>query len=150
MVDDERTTLLALLGYQRRSLLAKVEDLDDAAATSVAMPTGTTLLWLVEHLAWAETLWMAHRFLGRTPNAKDPGLTSDGTVAHAVAEYRRAAAQTDEIARSVDDLDQLCATSGHDSAVSLRWVLAHLLEETARHAGHADILRELTDGSTGR
>ncbi|MGB7052153.1 MAG: DinB family protein [Acidimicrobiales bacterium] len=149
-IADERTTMLALLSFQRESLIAKVDGLDDQSATSVSMPSGTTLLWLVQHMAVAETLWIAHRYLGESPRADDPGAAPTGTVDHAVAEYRRAAERTDATLSAAADLDELCATTGSEPPVSLRWVLAHLLEETARHAGHADILRELTDGATGR
>jgi uncharacterized damage-inducible protein DinB len=149
-IADERTTMLALLGFQRESLIAKVDGLDDERATSVSMASGTTLLWLVQHMAVAETLWIVHRYLGESPRPDDPGAAPTGTVEHAVAEYRRAAERTDATLSAAVDLDELCATTGSESPVSLRWVLAHLLEETARHAGHADILRELTDGATGR
>jgi uncharacterized damage-inducible protein DinB len=150
LVSDERTTLLALLRYQRESLIAKVEGLDEAQATAVSMPTGTTLLWLVRHLAAAETLWVVHRYLGEPLPEVGPGGTPTGTVEQAIAEYRRAAARTDAVISEAEDLDGRCATTGTESPVNLRWVLGHLLEETARHAGHADILRELTDGATGR
>lgn len=149
-IADERTTLLALLDYQRESLIAKVRGLDADAATAVMMQSGTTLLWLLHHMAQAETLWMVHRYLGAEPHRDDPGAAPTGTVDDAIAEYRRAARRTDAIVTGADDVDQLCATTGKESPVSLRWVLAHLLEETARHAGHADILREMTDGVTGR
>ena len=59
-------------------------------------------------------------------------------------------AQTDAVAFGGASLDELCRRPDADPPVSLRWVLTHLLEETARHAGHADILRELVDGRTGR
>ncbi len=142
--------MLSLLNYQRESLIAKLDGLDDLKATEMSVPSGTTLLWLVQHMATAETLWMVHRYLGEKPDGDDPGAAPTGAVDHAIAEYRRAANRTDAIVTGVDDLDRMCATTGTESPVNLRWVLAHLLEETARHAGHADILRELTDGSTGR
>jgi Protein of unknown function (DUF664) len=142
--------MLILLNYQRESLVAKLDGLDSKAATRVVMPSGTTLLWLIEHMSQAETLWMVHRFLGVLPTADDPGAAPTGTVEHAIAEYQRATQRTDAIVAGAPDLDQLCLTTGSESLVSLRWVLAHLLEETARHAGHADILREITDGKTGR
>lgn len=149
-IADERTTLVSLLNYQRESLIAKLHGLDARAATAVSVPSGTTLLWLVQHMATAETLWMVHRYLGEQPQRNDPGAASTGTVDHAIAEYRRAAQRTDAIVTMADDMGRLCVTTGTESPVSLRWVLAHLLEETARHAGHADILREFTDGEVGR
>lgn len=149
-IADERTTLLALLNYQRESLVGKISDLDAPTATAVPAPSGTTLLWLVQHMAQAETLWVVHRYLGGPPREDDPGAIPSGTVDHAIAEYRRAAHRTDAVVTSAESMDQLCATTGTESPVTLRWVIAHLLEETARHAGHADILREMTDGETGR
>jgi hypothetical protein len=149
-IADERTTLLALLDYQRESLIDKLQGLDAEGATAVSVPSGTTLLWLIQHLASAETRWMVYRYLGEEPGADDPGAAPTGTVDHAVAEYRRAARRTDTIVIGADSLDRMCVTTGSESPVTLRWVVAHLLEETARHAGHADILRELTDGRTGR
>jgi Protein of unknown function (DUF664) len=149
-IADERETLLALLAYQRESLISKLDGLDGGTATAVVMPSGTTLLWLVQHLATAETLWIVHRYLGASWREDDPGAAPTGTVDHAITEYRRAAERTDSVVRAAENLDGLCATTGTESPVTLRWVLDHLLEETARHAGHADILRELTDGATGR
>jgi uncharacterized damage-inducible protein DinB len=149
-IADERTTLLALLDYQRESLVGKLTGLDAQTATAVSSPSGTTLLWLVQHMAQAETLWVVHRYLGASQHSDDPGAAVSGTVDHAIAEYRRAAQRTDAVVTSAESMDNLCTTAGTESPVNLRWVMAHLLEETARHAGHADILREMTDGETGR
>jgi hypothetical protein len=139
----DRETLLALLQYQRDSLVRKASGIADEAARQRLVPSETTLLWLVEHLAWAEQLWVAHRFAGRPLLAN----TSYDTLADAIAAYRQAWTVVDEIVVAAD-LDDLCRLT--DEPVNLRWVLAHLLQETARHAGHADILRELIDGQTGR
>ena len=62
---DERATVLALLQFQRESLVRKVDGLDEVAARQAPVASGTTLLWLVEHLAYAEVLWIVHRFAGR-------------------------------------------------------------------------------------
>ncbi|HEY0501754.1 MAG TPA: DinB family protein [Kutzneria sp.] len=139
----ERETLLSLLQYQRDSLVRKVAQLPPEAERRRLVPSDTTLLWLVEHLAWAEILWVSHRFAGRPL----PSSTACDTLDEALAAYRDAWATVDEIVVA-SDLDDLCRRT--DEAVNLRWVLAHLLQETARHAGHADILRELLDGRTGR
>ncbi len=144
----ERETLLALLQYQRESLLGKISGVNERAAAVSAVGSGTTLLWLVKHMARAETLWIAIRFAGRdVPLAGDAGGPDD-SFASAGAQYRAAWAVTDAIVAAAS-LDDMCA-GPVDEPVRLRWVLMHLLEETARHAGHADILRELIDGSTGR
>ena len=72
------------------------------------------------------------------------------TVESAVAEYRRTWLRSDAVVAAAESLDVLCIDTGVEAPVIFRWVLMHLLEETSRHAGHADILRELADGETGR
>ncbi len=147
--DGERSTLLGLLQYQRESLVRKLEGLTEADASRSLVASGTTLLWLVQHLADAETLWVVQRFAGDDVTAF--GADRDrGTITSAVAAYQASWRRVDAIIGD-RSLDELCHGLGPDeSPASLRWVLTHLLEETARHAGHADILRELIDGSTGR
>jgi hypothetical protein len=146
LIEDERATLVDLLRFQRESLVRKVEGLSDEAAASSPVPSGTSLLWLVQHLAWAEQVWTVERFAGRPV---DPDGLADGpSVAAAIRAYRHTWTLVDGIVAD-GDLDHVCAM-GDRADVNLRWILAHLLEETARHAGHADILRELADGSTGR
>jgi uncharacterized damage-inducible protein DinB len=148
-IADERTTVLELLQFQRESVVRKVDGLDDAAARHRLVDSGTTLLWLVKHLAQAEDLWILRRFAGGTGVVTTDAVSDEDTLADAVEAYRATWARVDEVVAGAD-LDQLCADTGTESPVSLRWVLMHLLEETARHAGHADILRELIDGQTGR
>jgi hypothetical protein len=146
----ERETLLALLQYQRESLIRKVDGVDEAAARRSPVGSGTTLLWLPKHLAQAEIRWVLVRFAALDATLPDDSVQPHETAASVIAGYRAASAQADAVARTAG-LDEVCRgdDSGSDR-VNLRWVLAHLLEETARHAGHADILRELIDGSTGR
>ena len=72
------------------------------------------------------------------------------SLATAIDAYRATWTRVDAIVASAPNLDVECATTDGESSVNLRWVLMHLLEETARHAGHADILRELIDGQAGR
>jgi uncharacterized damage-inducible protein DinB len=145
----ERETLLALLQYQRDSLIRKADGVDEVAARQSPVGSGTTLLWLLKHLAQAETRWVLIRFAGQNAPLPEDTVQPDDTTASVIAGYRAASAEADAVVRRAQ-LDELCR--GDDSAdpVNLRWVLAHLLEETARHAGHADILCELIDGSTGR
>jgi hypothetical protein len=144
---DERTTLLSLLQFQRESYLRKVDGLDDVAARTVLVPSGTTLLWLTHHLAFAEQIWLVHRFQGEDLRIANE-VAADETLADAVSLYRGTWQRTDAIVAGAD-LDERCRVPDR-SEVNLRWILGHLLEETARHAGHADILRELIDGATGR
>ena len=146
----ESETLHALLQYQRDSLVRKVADLDDASARRSFVGSGTTLLWLMKHMARAEVTWVLHRFAGQDVAipADEPEPTD--TLALVTDAYRATWQQVDAVAFGGAGLDQLCRRADGDPRVSLRWVLTHLLEETARHAGHADIIRELIDGQTGR
>lgn len=148
LVDDERATVQALLQYQRDSLVRKVEGLSDESARHQFVGSGTTLLWLMRHIAHAETLWIVHRFAGQEIVPVD-SEHSEGSLDEAIEAYRAAWRRVDDIIAAAS-LDDLCRSVGGESPVNLRWVLMHLLEETARHAGHADIIRELLDGATGR
>ncbi len=147
---DERGTLQALLQYQRDSLVRKVAGVDEEAARGELVGSGTTLLWLLKHMASAETVWILHRFAGDDIAPRDDTVGPDDTVASAVATYAATWSLVDAIVAAAPSLDERCRRVGDDANVNLRWVLMHLLEETARHAGHADILRELIDGQTGR
>jgi hypothetical protein len=149
LVDEERATLGALLQFQRESIVRKVAGVDDDTARWSPVVTGTSLLWLLRHLARAEALWVCRRFAGLDVALADDAVGPDDTVADAIREYRATWSRVDTIVASAS-LDDRCRDVGDESPVNLRWVLAHLLEETARHAGHADILRELIDGETGR
>jgi uncharacterized damage-inducible protein DinB len=150
IVSGERDTLLAFLGYLRASVDRKLETLSDDDARRRFVTSGTTLLGLVKHLALVEVYWTQRRFAG-----SDVALGGDGfeleptdTVESVRRTYAEAGRRTDEIVGACPDLDRPLALGRH--GLTLRWMLAHLVEETARHAGHADILRELLDGETGR
>jgi hypothetical protein len=147
-VGSERETVLRLWAYHRESFLRKLSGITDEQARWSPVASGTSLLWLADHLAESQRHWLAVRFLGRPAPAL---LAASATAAEAVGRCHEAWAEVEEIV-SQHDFDEPCATPVHGdaSAVHLRWVVTHLLEETARHAGHADILRELIDGSTGR
>jgi len=101
-------------------------------------------------MARAEQLWIVQRFAGRRPELLDDVVQPDDNVVSAIATYRQTWRIVDNIVDAAPSLDLPCRDVGSDAPVNLRWVLTHLLEETARHAGHADILRELVDGTTGR
>jgi hypothetical protein len=145
---DEKATLCALLQYQRDSFVRKVTGVSDAQASSSPVASGTSLLWLTHHMAEAERNWVLRRFAQRADIP--PSTSPAASVADAVDRYRHVCHEVDVVVANAADLDQVCPSFDLDPPVNLRWILSHLLEETARHAGHADILREIIDGSTGR
>ena len=146
LCNDERETLCALLQYQRDSFVRKVTGVSDHDARKAFVASGTSLLWLMNHMAEAERTWVVQRFA-----ATDPGLNrASRSLAEAVERYRQTWSTVDAIVDACPTLDEMCRDTGDNQPTNLRWVLMHLLEETARRAGHADITRELIDGSTGR
>jgi uncharacterized damage-inducible protein DinB len=149
LIGDERATVLALLQYQRESVVRKVAGVSEASARRQFVRTGTTLLWIVKHLSHAEILWLDVRFAGTDVENPSDVVTGDDSIGAAIEAYRSTWARTDAIVAAAS-LDDLTRDTGAESPVNLRWVLMHLLEETARHAGHADIIRELIDGEAGR
>lgn len=150
LAGGEAEVLNALLQYQRESLVRKVADLDDAAARQAPVGSGTSLLWLIKHMARAEITWVLHRFAGEDLVIPGDEPEPGDTLAAVTGFYRQVWQHVDAVAFTGASLDELCGRPDADPPVSLRWVLMHLLEETARHAGHADILAELIDGRTGR
>jgi len=148
----ELDTLLALLRYQRESLVRKLDGLTAEQAAWSPVPSGTSLLWLVVHMRDAEETWIVRRFAGLATDEVEvpPEGPAGSAVADAVARYRAMWETTDALVTASGDPDAQCRGDATEPPVNLRWVVAHLLEETARHAGHADILRESVDGEVGR
>jgi hypothetical protein len=146
---SERETLHALLQYHRESLVRKATGIDDASARRRFVGSDTTLMWLVKHAAGAEARWVLWSFAGQVDGVRDDAVGPDDTLATVIDEYRTTWVRVDAVV-SAASLDDRCRAISGDDVVNLRWVVTHLLEETARHAGHADILRELIDGQTGR
>ena len=154
---DELATLSGFLDYLREAIVVKVTDLDDEAQRRPMTPSGVSLLGIVKHLAYVERYWFAHVFAGvdvsfpwtdEDPDADwrvEPNESSREVIDLYLAGCDRA---REVVAASTPD--QLSARSGRAGEhFSLRWIVAHMIEETGRHAGHADILRELIDGRTG-
>ncbi|MEP6648410.1 MAG: DinB family protein [Lapillicoccus sp.] len=152
LVGDELTTALSFLDFQRAAILRKCEDLDETRLRRVGVPSGTNLLGLVNHLVDSEVYWFHHHVAGGPWDRDfDDMDVSASTAAQEVQEaYRNAWARSNAIIRGVADPDALTALPVHERRLPLRWVLGHMTAETARHAGHADILREQIDGATGR
>jgi uncharacterized damage-inducible protein DinB len=152
---DERTMLDGFLDWYRSVVERKVVDLSLDDATRVMTPTGLTPLGVVAHLAAVEVGWFVETFAGEPvdPVWDDHGsfrLRDGDSVASVVAEYRTACERSRTIVAAAPTLDQLSArASEYRGNVTLRWILVHVIEETARHAGHLDLMREQIDGRTG-
>ncbi|MEV6246430.1 DinB family protein [Streptomyces sp. NPDC051742] len=151
---DEQSTLLAFLDYVRDAVAAKARGLDDGQGRTPGVPSGTSVLGLVKHLAAAEVYWFSWAFEGADIEHPDLGmdLSEKDSADSLLAAYRAAVERSNEVIERCDDLSLPCARAAGRGGVvrSMRWVLVHMIEETARHAGHADILREQADGSVGR
>jgi hypothetical protein len=151
-LDDAR--LLGFLDWNRSVAVRKLDGLTFEEATRVRMPTGVTLLGIVRHLAWDERGWFEHFFLGEPDDAVDTdesfAVDSVSSVDEVVADYLAAVERSREIVREAASFDARSVLP-HDyfGIVTLGWIVLHMATETARHAGHLDILRELTDGETG-
>jgi uncharacterized damage-inducible protein DinB len=155
LTGDEKTSLRAALDRHRYVVTWKLDGLDDEALRRPMTPSGTNLLGLVKHLAAVEYGWFCQTFGYSTESLPDVDadpeadmqVAAEETTAGILAFYDRACRAADVAIEAVD-LDGLGPSWSGDQ-VSMRWVLIHMLEETARHAGHMDILRELIDGATG-
>jgi uncharacterized damage-inducible protein DinB len=149
----ELDTALAFLDFNRESVLKKTDGLDEEQLRRVLVPTGTNLLGLVKHLAAAERYWFGLYLTGITPaeGSKLGMRVPRATTAEAViSDYRAAIAESNTAVIAAGDPQTLLARRVGGQRLTLRWLLAHMTTETARHAGHADILREQIDGVTGR
>jgi hypothetical protein len=153
--DEERPMLSGFLDWYRAVVEHKVEGLDLDDATRVMTPTGLAPLGIVAHLAAVEVAWFEETFAGQPvdPMWDDHGnfrIVDGDTVESVLAEYRDACGRSRRVVAVAPSLDDLSAeTGGVWGHVSLRWILVHMIEETARHAGHLDIMREMIDGRTG-
>ncbi|MFI5945791.1 DinB family protein [Streptomyces uncialis] len=151
---DEKEVLRVSLDRHRDAVLWKLEGLDEEQLRRPMTPSGTNLIGLVKHLASVEYGWFCETF-GRPvePLWFDPAtdedsvLGPDETSRQIVDFYGRARAAADRVILETALEDT--GTAWHGATVSMRWVLVHMVEETARHAGHVDILRELIDGAAG-
>ena len=151
-ITQEHRVLLGYLNRNRDAVVAKCAGLTEDELRAPGVDSGTNLLGLVHHLTGVERHWFQLVFLGEDiacdKSMEVPaGLTSDEVI----AAYRTACAESDEIIRDCADLSEVSAipNPGEDQRDPLRSIVVHMIEETARHAGHADILREQIDGATG-
>ncbi|MFC5007331.1 DinB family protein [Dactylosporangium cerinum] len=154
----ERDALCGFLDQARDALIRKADGLSDQDARTAATVSSLSLLSLLKHSAVWERRWFQVIFAGRSfpdewPAVADEGqdatfaLTDDDTVQSVVAYYLEQIEASREIV-AAGDLDARCARADLVDE-NLRWVAVHLIQETARHTGHADIIREAVDGSRG-
>lgn len=153
----EKETLEAFLDYQRATLLCKVDGVSDEDLRRPGTPSGLTLLGLVKHLAYVERSWFRKVFAGEDVafpwSEQDPDadwrVEPDEATDQILALYRDEIERCREVTRNRSlDASARCPPPW-GSGVTLRWIIVHMIEETARHNGHADILREAIDGQTG-
>jgi uncharacterized damage-inducible protein DinB len=159
---SEFALLVQYLDSQRETVLAKTEGLNAAQMGSRNPPSALTLAGLLYHLALVEETWLEVRFGGLPEREPWGGVdweadpdwefrTAEGVDPEELRErYREACARSRAVVSAASGPDQLSVRTLRDGRhFSLRWVLLHLIEETARHAGHADTLREAIDGAVG-
>ena len=162
---DETATLLGFLDFQRATLAWKTRGLDAEGLRSPTAASTLTLGGLLKHLAFVEDHWFSYWLHGRERcapwNAIDWKADPDWELRSAINDTPEQlhAIWQDAVERSRRDVSAALATGGLDQPArrtdaggrspSLRWILSHMLEEYARHNGHADLLREAIDGETG-
>ena len=160
---DEVATLLGYLDYQRATLRRKVEGLDAEQLGATLPPSSMTLGGMVKHLALVEHWWTTCVFEGQ--EYVEPWASVDWDADgdwdwHSAADdgpekvralFDSEVARSDEIIAAAPSLEELSERTSHRTGekFTLRWILLHMIEEYARHNGHADLLRESIDGTTG-
>jgi len=158
---EERELLLRYLHRQRELVVESAADLTDEQARWTPDGKLLPIIGIVNHLTHVEWRWMEGRYLAREFPAREEEfrVSPDVTLAATIAAYAERAEQTAAIVRAAPSLDEPClgcegafppahVLLGLDRPLDLRWAVLHLIEETARHAGHADATRELLDGRT--
>jgi uncharacterized damage-inducible protein DinB len=155
---DERATLLAYLDFQRDTLAWKCDGLSHEQLRTRAVPPSTlSLLGLVRHMSDVERGWFSGCLAGEEVKPRywtddDPDGDFDNVDTADVEEsftiWHAECARSREIVAATSSFD-VTGTRGDGSKATLRWIVAHMIEEYARHNGHADFLRERLDGATG-
>jgi uncharacterized protein DUF664 len=149
----ELDTALAFLSFARHCALKKADGLSEEQLRRVLVDSGTSILGLVQHLAEAERYWFGHHLAGAAWDAgQEFGMTVSASRAagDVLLDYQAAIEDSDRVIREAGHPEARFVVPVDGNRHTLRWVMAHMTSETARHAGHADILREQIDGTTGR
>ena len=153
---SERPVLEAFLDFHRQVLVSKLDGISENEARRRRVPSKTTLAGLIKHMIGVERGWFQEVLGGRNPEDIGPNvgggeeswdLAKNETVSSLIKEYEQTCEQSRQTAArfALDD----AVPEPDMGQVSLRWIYVHMIEETARHVGHADILREQTDGAAG-
>ncbi|MGW6275644.1 DinB family protein [Streptomyces sp. NPDC055060] len=146
---DEKETLRGFLDYLRDSIAAKVAGVPEPQVRTGGVPSGTNLLGLLKHLTCVERFYFLGEDVADWPGTLRP--SPEDSAEGLLAAYRQAVAQANAVIDACQDLTLPAPRAPRrGTAPSMRWVLVHMIEETGRHAGHADILRERIDGAVGR
>jgi uncharacterized damage-inducible protein DinB len=153
---SERPVLEAFLDFHRQVLVSKVDGISEYQARQRRVPSKTTLAGLIKHMIGVERGWFQEVLGGRNPEDIGPNV-GGGEESWDLAENEAVSSLIKEYEQTCEQSRQTAARFALDDAVpqpdmgqvSLRWIYVHMIEETARHVGHADILREQTDGSAG-
>lgn len=149
--EGELATAVAFLDFARESVIKKADGLSEEDVRRSMVSTGTSVLWLIRHLTDGERFWFGAHLLGQGDEPDwDAAGHDDRAADEILGDYRAAIVDSNQAIRNLGDPDALSARPVDGQRKSLRWTLAHMTSETARHAGHADIVRELIDGTTGR
>ncbi|MGA3148676.1 MAG: DinB family protein [Acidimicrobiales bacterium] len=155
---DESETLGGFLDWYRAVVERKIDGLSLEDAKRVMTPTGMSALGILKHLGWVERGWFRETFAGEDvesidvdgDNSAEFAIRSDDTVESVIAFYRAEVEEARRVVRESRSLDAISAgETNYREHVSLRWIMVHMLEETARHAGHLDLMREEIDGQVG-
>jgi len=156
---DERSTLTTMLDYVRATVHAKCEGVSEADARNAPLPSSPlmTISGLVNHLRWVEYSWIQVVFLGEEDEGPwtddDPDremrVAVDYPISQLLDEYEAQCARYRKLVQDTDLDAPAKRTISDGRSPTLRWILFHLVEETARHNGHLDILREMADGVVG-
>lgn len=157
----ESATLLAMLAYLRAVLVRKTHGLGDGDLSISLTPGGLSLGGLLHHMALVEDIWFHIRFLGNeapepwasvdwdTDGDWDFHAAADMSHEQLLAQFEVSVSRSD-LAIASASLDDVAVSKGDgDSDIGYRWILVHMIEEYARHCGHADLIRESIDGATG-
>jgi len=157
LAGTEKEMLVGFLDFLRATILWKADGLSDEELRRPHEPSGLTLLGLIKHLAYVERSWFQRRFLG--DDVEVPWTKEDPDADWRIEPGETTQAIRDLYQQEIDIANRVIAEHNLDAparnvdpsreGLQLRWIVTHMIEETARHCGHADFMREAIDGQVG-